>query len=96
MMHPGWRNFIIEKLHLNQINIPGTHDSGTYAVDVAGLSIINSFRKWWGKTQELDNERLLHGIRFFDIRIETNKDKEIYVTHERFDCTNKKLVINIF
>ncbi|OUM62487.1 hypothetical protein PIROE2DRAFT_11242 [Piromyces sp. E2] len=52
------------ELPINQINIPGTHDSGTYAVDVAGLPIINSFRNWW--------------------------DKEIYLTHEKFDCVNKK------
>ncbi|OUM61996.1 hypothetical protein PIROE2DRAFT_11811 [Piromyces sp. E2] len=64
---------------------------GTYAVDVAGLPIINSFRNWWDKTQNLDiYEQLFHGIRYFDIRIEKNKDKEIYHTHEKFDCINKK------
>jgi hypothetical protein len=31
------------KIKFNQINIPGTHDSGTYVVDVNELSIINSF-----------------------------------------------------
>jgi len=90
-------HFFNRALHINEINIPGTHDSGTYDVQESGLGLniigafADSFRKWWAKTQNLDiYEQLLHGIRYFDIRLETNKDKEIYLTHEKFDCTNKK------
>jgi len=76
---------------INQINIPGTHDSGSYNIDKDGLPILNLFRGWWGKTQNLDiYEQLIHGIRYFDIRIETNSDKEIYISHGGLNCINKK------
>jgi len=46
-----WMTKLSNDTRINQINIPGTHDSGTYAVDVAGLPIIDLFRGWWGRTQ---------------------------------------------
>ncbi|ORY61118.1 hypothetical protein LY90DRAFT_643056 [Neocallimastix californiae] len=46
---------INSNLTINQINIPGTHDSGTY-----------------------------------DIRLETNDDKEIYISHGYIDSINEK------
>ncbi|ORX38117.1 PLC-like phosphodiesterase, partial [Piromyces finnis] len=78
---------------LNQINIPGTHDSGTYAIEIGNLftPVIDAGRILYGKTQSLDiTEQLEKGIRYLDIRLETNKEKEIYLSHGILDCHNKK------
>lgn len=87
----GWCNFTvnnedttwIRKLSnstlINQINIPGTHDSGTYAIGDTGLNLFG-VRDVYGRTQEVSIfEQLMAGIRYFDIRIETYEDKEIYL-----------------
>ena len=86
-----WMRNINQNLRLNQINIPGTHDSGTYAIGSNSLPIADIVRSEWGRTQSLDiYEQLLHGIRYLDIRLESNKDLDIYLTHNMFDCTNRK------
>ena len=72
---------------LNQINIPGTHDSGTYDIgklmnnDVAD-TVFKLFTFTWittsqiaefSKTQKLDiTEQLEHGVRYLDIRMMIN------------------------
>ncbi|ORX35517.1 PLC-like phosphodiesterase [Piromyces finnis] len=87
----NWMSKYLNNTRINQINIPGTHDSGTYAVDWHSFPIINGFRRQWGRTQSLDiYQQLMHGIRYLDIRLETNPKKQIYLTHDKFDCINKK------
>ncbi|KAG4102273.1 PLC-like phosphodiesterase, partial [Neocallimastix lanati (nom. inval.)] len=64
--------------------IPGTHDSGTYG-------IYDRIKARWARTQNLDiYEQLLNGIRYLDIRLETNDDKKIYISHGYIDSINKK------
>ena len=41
---PKWMNDLNRDLHINQINIPGTHDSGTYAIDENSIPGIDAFR----------------------------------------------------
>ncbi|OUM56499.1 Non-catalytic module family DOC2, partial [Piromyces sp. E2] len=78
----GWMNNIPNKnLTINQINIPGTHDSGTYYMDFSS----------YAQTQNLDiYGQLMHGIRYFDIRVGTNNMNEIFINHNGFKCFNKK------
>ncbi|ORX50355.1 hypothetical protein BCR36DRAFT_412379 [Piromyces finnis] len=68
----NWMSKLNETLVLNQINIPGTHDSGTYAIHHNSIPLIHGFRS------------------NMDIRLETNKYKQVYVTHNGYDCTNLK------
>ena len=87
----NWMTKISNETRINQINIPGTHDSGTYAMDEVYEVFSSFFRMIWGKTQNLDiYEQLFKGIRYLDVGLETNEEKEIYLTHEKFDCYNKK------
>ncbi|OUM57092.1 hypothetical protein PIROE2DRAFT_65196 [Piromyces sp. E2] len=84
-----WISKISDDIQINQINFPGTHDSGTYAIGDTGFNIFN-IRILYGRTQEVSiYEQMMNGIRYFDIRIETNKDKEIYLTHDKLDCINR-------
>jgi len=85
----NWMNLINDKsLKLSQINIPGTHDSGTYAI--GGDGIFNSIRDETSRTQSLNiTEQLYHGIRYLDVRLETNKNRELYLSHSEIDCLNK-------
>ncbi|OUM58871.1 Non-catalytic module family DOC2, partial [Piromyces sp. E2] len=91
-----WMSKLDSNLKLNQVIIPGTHDSGTYAIheNVSWIDIFNiqkAARELWFRTQNLDiTEQLQNGIRYLDIRIETNKDKQIYLSHEFADCYNRK------
>ena len=74
---------------INNITIPGTHDSGTY--DIGQLTNFNIFNKIFrnietsvlsgaGQTQDLDiTEQLNSGIRYFDIRIANNKNNPTYL-----------------
>ncbi|ORX53032.1 PLC-like phosphodiesterase, partial [Piromyces finnis] len=42
------------------------------------------------QTQNLNiTEQLQHGIRYLDIRLETNKNMELYLSHGSLDCYNK-------
>jgi len=87
----SWMSNISKDTRINQINIPGTHDSGTYAVHYNSVPAQYEIRKHWAKTQDLDiYEQLLYGIRYLDIRLETNEHQQIYLNHEKFDCWNKK------
>ncbi|KAL6632374.1 hypothetical protein LY90DRAFT_518012 [Neocallimastix californiae] len=77
-------------IYYRQINIPGTHDSGTYAIGkllnsnigsviLRSLSIsswgINSRIIEYSKTQDMDiTEQLNNGIRYFDIRLSTTDE----------------------
>jgi len=57
----NWMNLINNKsLKLNQYNIPGNHDSGTYGI--GGDGVFNSIRDEGGRTQSLNIKEQLYGI----------------------------------
>jgi len=59
----NWMSYLDGDLRLNRINIPGTHDSGTFGMTSIGIEQA-------GKTQDYDiTEQLERGIRYFDLRI---------------------------
>ena len=79
---------------LNQLAMPGTHNSATYAIKwnskvasdaekgIVRSPILRPFVKKWSKCQRYS---ILHqlegGIRYLDVRAELTKDKEIWLTH---------------
>jgi len=63
------------------------HDSGTYAIGDTGINEY-SVRDIYGRTQEVNiYNQLMAGIRYFDKN--WNKDKEIYLTHNSYDCIDR-------
>ncbi|KAG4084148.1 PLC-like phosphodiesterase [Neocallimastix lanati (nom. inval.)] len=77
-----WMSCIEGNLKLNQINIPGTHDSGTYDIGKTtnhkALEFylsplfwgINKIQSIFAQTQNLNIEdQLLNGIRYLDVRL---------------------------
>ncbi|ORX49953.1 PLC-like phosphodiesterase, partial [Piromyces finnis] len=99
-------SYINDNIRINQLNIPGTHDSGTYDIgqlsnnkvleSLVERSILAPYSQVLGgltQTQELDiTEQLEHGIRYFDIRltISNKNDKKLHLTHEFIPCINIK------
>eukprot|EP00833_Pecoramyces_ruminatium_P002271 jgi/Orpsp1_1/1176303/evm.model.c7180000057129.2 len=93
----NWMTYIPDSKYLYEINIPGTHDSGTYDIGQfsnskilnkiasrSGLNAINAAKSEFGRTQDLDiKEQLEHGIRYLDIRISTTDNEEniFYLSH---------------
>lgn len=91
----NWMSKLPEHLHtvpLNQLAIPGSHNSYTYELDVSSeigadkadiKPIISMFgdtgksvMKEWSVTQSLTfRQQLEHGVRYFDLRVATRKDK---------------------
>ena len=70
-----WMSGVSDSLNINQLSLPGTHDSGaTHSIgDVAG------------KCQSLAiGEQLRIGVRFFDIRLQLRKDS-LHVVHSFVD-----------
>ncbi|GGI41936.1 phosphatidylinositol-specific phospholipase C [Mammaliicoccus stepanovicii] len=71
----NWMSKIDENKHLTQINIPGTHDSGSFTLSDPTKSV-------WAKTQ--DKNYLLQmkeGVRFFDIRGRASSNDSISIHH---------------
>ncbi len=57
----SWMSHISDSTHISEINIPGTHDSGTRFVDTS----------LWAQTQdETIPDQLNAGVRFLDIRLD--------------------------
>jgi len=83
---------------LFDIIIPGTNDSGTYAIDSSSpmspdapeiLTLLNdidaSLVARWAKTQNFDiNKQLNAGIRYFDLRVAQNNHSELYIVHGKY------------
>ena len=81
----NWMKYISDNKYINQINIPGTHDSGTYDIGklfnnniVDGLFqqllivpwVFMSHISEYAKTQDMDiTEQLESGIRYLDVRL---------------------------
>ncbi|OUM60992.1 hypothetical protein PIROE2DRAFT_62794 [Piromyces sp. E2] len=76
-----WMKYINGNLKLNQINIPGTHDSGTFGLTGQILEPM-------ARTQSLSIKKQLEtGVRYFDIRLGVKDgDDKIVVVHENFHC----------
>jgi len=90
-----WMTYIDGTKKINEINIPGTHDTGT-------LEMANGAVAEFSKTQSLTiTEQLEHGIRYLDLRI-TLSDKDstdLYLTHNGYVCydpdnTKEKLYLS--
>jgi len=71
---------LIANKQINQVLMPGSHDSGTYGIDDQSfitpdapseyIDLVSIYAKGWSKTQEADvSAQLSKGIRYFDLRI---------------------------
>jgi len=69
-----WMKYIDGNLKLNQINIPGTHDSGTYGIT---LKVNEALARTQNKSiyQQLES-----GVRYLDLRLAWN-DKDVNIVH---------------
>lgn len=90
----NWMSYIPDEKYINQINIPGTHDSGTFNLGSLTNNKITDYLlpggiplgqlSEYSQTQNLDiREQLDRGIRFFDIRLAliNNESKDLYLCH---------------
>jgi hypothetical protein len=90
----NWMSLLDDNLRLNEVSIPGTHDSGTHYV-----AFIKSIH---AKTQSLNiKEQLENGIRYLDIRLSIDEDAldDIYLSHMGAVCyedvwRDKRLYLN--
>ncbi|KAG4106313.1 PLC-like phosphodiesterase [Neocallimastix lanati (nom. inval.)] len=92
-----WMRYIDDNTKINEINIPGTHDTGTYNIDhyiynsnfpFLTTVLPDNIKDLTGKTQDLNiEEQLESGIRYLDIRLGLNgKSNKLYVTHGSLAC----------
>ncbi|OUM57080.1 Non-catalytic module family DOC2, partial [Piromyces sp. E2] len=75
----NWMNYVDDNLKINQVIIPGTHDSGTCNVNI--------FEAEWTRTQSLNiKEQLENGIRYLDIRLTIDEEEpnNIYLSHDEY------------
>lgn len=68
---PCWMKYVDDNKFLDELSIPGTHDSGTCSVD-NDTEPQSSLAKC---QQDYIPTQLLEGIRYFDIRLGKNNDK---------------------
>lgn len=67
----SWMLSIPDEKFLTELNIPGTHNSATFAEATSG-----SIGASYGKCQDMDfKSQLENGVRFFDLRIEEAYDE---------------------
>ncbi|MBQ4838551.1 MULTISPECIES: phosphatidylinositol-specific phospholipase C [Pseudoalteromonas] len=74
----NWMSTLSNNLTLDKISMPGTHDSGTQKAPPGGA-----------RTQNFDiSTQLKDGIRFLDIRVKTNGNKQdpLNIYHSYSDC----------
>lgn len=87
-----WMSHLDGNLRLNQINIPGTHDSGTYAIDPKlSLNAITQatevIETSMSKTQYLNIKKQLKiGVRYFDIRVAWHHTANVNIVHGVVNC----------
>jgi len=78
----NWMSHLSNYTYINEINIPGTHDSGTR--DTVWT------KAPWSETQSLSiKEQLEHGIRYLDLRLTVDDDdwdNKLYITHDGAKC----------
>ncbi|CAC5886108.1 Phosphatidylinositol-specific phospholipase C [Staphylococcus aureus] len=71
----NWMSKLDDGKHLTEINIPGSHDSGSFTLKDPVKSV-------WAKTQDKDYlTQMKSGVRFFDIRGRASADNMISVHH---------------
>lgn len=72
-----------DRLSMKQLVMPGSHDSGTYYLDLNSKSSDPNFPKFlnktvrnWAKTQNLTiYDQLCHGVRYLDFRVKRENGK---------------------
>ncbi|MEE3928616.1 hypothetical protein V2E24_03445 [Mycoplasmopsis ciconiae] len=68
-----WLKYVDDRKKLSELTLPGTHDSGMFAV-----GFWQKITEAWSKTQSKNwDNQLKQGIRFFDIRI----NHELFINH---------------
>ena len=71
----NWMSKLDDGKHLTEINIPGSHDSGSF-------TLTDPVKSVWAKTQDKDYlTQMKSGVRFFDIRGRASADNMISVHH---------------
>lgn len=60
----NWMGYLPQNMSIAEVNIPGTHDSGTYNMDTPFVNLLSQCQERTIKEQMND------GLRFFDIRLE--------------------------
>ncbi len=78
-----WMSNLEDNLKISQINLPGTHDSGTKKVKFLLSDIASAQCQDTTITEQLNN-----GIRFLDIRLEDDGDK-LRLVHGTADCKSE-------
>lgn len=79
MKQTNWMQRVNGELSLNQITIPGTHDSGTQHVTFSRIARCQNT----SVATQLQN-----GFRFLDIRLALKKEK-LYLVHAQANCKQK-------
>lgn len=79
-----WMSYLDDNLKISQINLPGTHDSGTKKVK---LSIFDATDSAQCQNTTI-TEQLNNGIRFLDIRLEDDGEK-LRLVHGQTDCKSE-------
>lgn len=80
----NWMKGISEQRLISDINIPGTHDSGTKNVEKEKME------KYQCQSLSI-GEQMKIGVRYFDIRCTSRKDKGDvqYINHDTIPCFNE-------
>jgi len=78
----NWMMYINDTLKLNQINIPGTHDSATFSLNSIGIEDV------FAQTQNYNfKEQLKSGVRYLDIRLKNlNGSDDVTINHGSVKC----------
>lgn len=105
-----WMGSISDKIKdksINQIFIPGTHDSGTYTISPKSLPAPdhkyyflnnNTYRAGWSRTQNTDiTAQLNNGIRYFDLRLcgDSTTIDSIYACHSLQGENLKNIITDV-
>lgn len=87
--HTDWMEYLPDTMQISQINLPGTHDSGTFGV----ISWVRD-----GARTVVDSipDQMNAGIRFFDIRLKIHDEDnsspyDLKLVHGVVDCYNSQL-----
>lgn len=78
-----WMSNLEDDLKISQINLPGTHDSGTKKVKFLLTDIASAQCQNTTITEQLNN-----GVRFLDIRLEDDGEK-LRLVHGTADCKSE-------
>ena len=85
MTDVNWMSYVNDNLKLNQINIPGTHDSSTFRIAVTDENNNNIYRTQYKSIKD----QLNIGVRYFDIRMAWNPIGQIHIVHDVAECKDE-------